>query len=56
MASWQMHPEYRFENGHGTLQADGEQTTVKETDRSPHSRHQLHFARFNVKQLNRNEK
>ena len=27
-----MHPEYRFENGHGTLQADGEQTTVKETD------------------------
>lgn len=27
-----MYPEYRFENGHGTLQADGEQTTVKETD------------------------
>ena len=51
-----MHPEYRLENGHGTLLADGEQTTVKETDRSPHSRHQLHFARFHVKQLNRNEK
>ena len=51
-----MHTEYRFENGHGTLQADGEQTTAKETDRSPHSRHQLHFARFHVKQLNRDEK
>ena len=44
-----MHPEYRFENERGTLQADGEQTTVKEADRSPHSRHQLYFARFNVK-------
>ena len=55
-----MHTEYRFENGHGTLQADGEQTTAattaKETDRSPHSQHQLHFARFHVKQLNRDEK
>ena len=44
-----MHPEYRFENGCGTLQADGEKTTVKEADRSPHCRRQLYCARFNVK-------